>query len=259
MSKLVNIQFEEGATFKKLLTFTKQVAKASGVHPITGVVTTTKVTEVIPLTGYRLVAQIKDRFVNPTFTMDLDATILDASKGMAMLGLSKENTARLAALVPKYPTGLPGNRTKKVGYYDVMAINDRGASTRLFYGECYLTRSVSVDPLLSVHSAHTFVESIITPITSPIIQSIDETMTKHYIGVRYYKGNIQVTPTNGTVELFKQPSTAPMMDPLPFDTLTALNSEDEAYTTGNLKAVKAVANNIQGADGYKLVVASNLY
>lgn len=259
MSKLVNIKIEENATFAKALSFKKDESVASGKHPISG--ETTYITQKAPvvLTGYTLVAQIKDRFDDPTFVQNIDAQVLDGAKGLAMLGLSKEQTARLAALAPVQATGIGSDRTYKIGYYDVLAVNGNGDATRLFYGECFLTRAVSSDPRITVADTLTKQDSPITPIASPIELSIDASLAKHYLGIRYYKSGIQISPTAGSVEIFKKPVTTNAYETQPSLTFQASVPSEELHATGNVHYFKAIAKNVQGADAYRLVVASNLY
>lgn len=259
MSKLVNIKIEESATFSKALTITKDIVVASEVHPITG--RQTKITSTVPvsLKGYSLIAQIKDKFDNPTFTISLSAEILSAEKGLAMLGLSREQTARLAILAPAVPTGVGSDRTYKIGYYDVLAINTQGDATRLFYGECYLTRAVSKDPRVTVGEAYASFESPILPVTSNIELRVDATLPKHYVGIRYYKNLVQVTPTSGDVNIYRKSITSNVFNTVPSANLDSSVASEEAFIVGNTSVFKAVPHNIRGADGFKLVVASNLY
>lgn len=257
MSRILNIRVEEGATFSKALTFTRTVAQGEDTHPITGRVTKRKVREVLPLTGYTFFAQIKDSFDNPTFIEPMEVRVLDGSQGLVSLALTKEQTSRLAQSATFGRTGIASSRTFKIGFFDVFAINSQGASTKIFYGEVTLTRSATRDPRNTINIPNAFYQSPILPISETIELAVDRTAGQNFVGIRYYIGGVQVTPTGGTVNIFRKPTTSNSFQGTAVASLNATIPTDEALVAGNTVAFQAVPNNLQGADSFQLVVSSN--
>ncbi len=258
MSKILNIRLEEGATFSKLLTFTQTTTTGTSTHPITGVVTNLQSRTALPLTGYTFLAQIKDRFDNPTFTENMQVRVLDATTGRISISVSKEQTRRLVTLAGVQPTGVTNaNRTYRIGYFDLLAVNSSGAATKVFYGEVYMTRSATIDPRVAVSDSNAIYLSNILPIDQTITLAVDRNAGQNYVGVRFYTGGLQVAATDGTVAVFRKPTTSNEFQSVAAATLQANQPVDEALINGNASEFQAVPNSILGADSYQLVVSSN--
>ncbi|AJF40892.1 L-shaped tail fiber protein assembly [Vibrio phage phi 3] len=260
MSGLLNINIQEGATFSKAFSFKKTVAVTQGTHPITKepVVVSQKVP--LDITGLRLVAQIRDSFDNPSFVQELTCNIIDGASGRAYMGLSREQTIRLAQVANLKPTGIPNSRACKIGFYDLLAVDvATGTATKLFYGTVYLTRSASEDSNLEVNPSQSISKSPVTPIGSEVILPVDSSVAKYYIGIRYFKSGVLVTPASGSVQLFRKPLSNPVMGSTPVGTFLASTPSQEIYITGNTLEFKAKPVSVTTADSYQLVVVGNLY
>ncbi|ASV43461.1 hypothetical protein [Vibrio phage JSF12] len=260
MSGILNINIQEGATFSKALSFKKTVAVTSGTHPITKepIVVSSKVP--LDITGVRLVAQIRDKFDTPTFVQDITCNIMDGASGRAYMGLSREQTTRLAQVAKLTPAGVGCSRTFKIGFYDLLAIDvATGTSTKLFFGTVYLTRSATEDENLEINPDQSIARSPVTPINQSVTIPVDSSVAKYYVGIRYFKSGVAVTPTSGSVQLFRKPLATPVMGTTPVGTFLANTPSQEIYITGNTLEFKATPVSVLNADSYQMVVVGNLY
>lgn len=257
MSNVLNIKLEEYSTFTKVLTFTKKELQGTSTHPITGAVTERFRRVPLPLTGFTFRAQIKDKFDNPSLLETMEVRIVNAASGRVSISLSKEQTTRIAQSAAAMPTGTGSERVFRIGYYDLVITSTGGESTRIMSGEVYLSRGVSTDPRNSITTANALQLSAITPLADEIILPIDSTAGQNYVGIRYFTGSIQVTPTGGSVDIFRMPKTTNQFTDIAEGTLQGVDAVDELLINGNTTQFKAVASGIQGADSYQLVVSSN--
>lgn len=257
MSNIINLQIDEGSTFTKVLTFTKEVKKGEFIHPITGERKITTEREPIDLTGYNVVAQIRTE-PKPTAALiaSFNADIVSADKGMVTISLGKEQTLSLNSYL-----GTSGHASKRVftlGYYDIILISPQGKVTRAFEGKCYLNRTSTNNPY-ATSSKNTSMNAsvIIKDVDSTIELDVDPTKPHYSAGLRYFSGGIPKTPSAGSIEIYRMPETTKVYNKEPVAIVSATNPAAEISWKGNTSNVKAVPSGLSGVDSYQLVVVSN--
>lgn len=259
MSKIVNLKIEEGATFSHVLKFTTKKVTGQQLDPLTNRLAPIKQTVPIDLTGYTIVSQLRTAFSGKSdLIVNFETSIASGKEGLAYLGLTKEQTAGLGKFVSKVAHGIGSERVYELGYYDVLLISPKGSATRVYQGKCYLSRAATLDPLTETGLGSTISKSPVTLITTPVVLTVDKTKPHYFAGIRYFNGGIQVTPTDGTVQIFKKPDTSSAFQTSPVGTIAATVPTAEVTWYGNSQEVKAVPNSILGADFYQLVVVSNI-
>ncbi|WBU76464.1 tail protein [Vibrio phage Chloris] len=259
MSKIVNLKIEEGATFSHVLKFTTDKVTGQQLDPLTNKLVPIKQKGPINLTGYTIVAQLRTAFSDKAdLIVNFEATIASGATGLAYIGLTKEQTAGLGKFANKKIIGLGSERVYELGFYDVLLISPKGSATRVYQGKCYLSRAATLDPLIETGLGSTVSKTPLTAIGTPSTLVVDNTKPHYFAGIRYFSGGIQVTPTDGTVQIFKKPDTSSTFQPSPVGTISAAVPTAEVTWYGNSKEVKAVPNNVLGADFYQLVVVSNI-
>lgn len=258
MSKIVNIQIDEGATFTKVLKFTRKVKTGEEKHPITNEVMPIYSVEPIPLAGYSISAQIRAE-ADPSSPLlaSFSAGIASGTNGMAYLSMSKEQTARLGNIANLRNTDTQSKRVFTIGYYDILLTSSEGKATRVYEGKCYLNRAVTLNPLASTGKYSSVNRSPITELGKEIELPVDSTNPHYFVGIRYLNAGIQVKPTGGTVTLYRMPQTSNTYQKSPIGILAAQSPESELSWYGNTKKVKASPSGVTGATAYQVVVVSN--
>lgn len=258
MSKIVNLQIDEGASFTKALRFTRQVKTGEYKHPITNTLVDIINKEPISLVGYTLAAQIRAKAdPNSALLATFSAGIASGVGGLAYISLSKEQTSRLGIIHNLGNTDTHSKRVYTLGYYDVLLTAPTGEATRVYEGMCYLNRAVTQNPL-SVSNIHTTVSrSPIVEIGKEVILNVDSSNPHYFVGVRYLNSGVQVTPSGGYVNIYRKPATASSFRDEPIGTLAATSPESELSWYGNTKQIKAKPVGITGAASYQIVVVSN--
>lgn len=260
MSKIVNLRIDENATFTKTLQFTKKVKDGETYHPITGKPIATYKSEPISLKGYTIAAQIKASLDDDAALIAVfEAKIMDSSKGLAYIALTKEQTAVLDKFAAVEYTGIKSDRVYLLGFYDVLLIDEYGVATRVFQGKCYFSKAATKDPLVASNTRTTVVtKSKVMPITGNIELPVDKTKAHYYAGIQYFSGGVQVTPTSGTVDIYRMTATANTYQDNPTGILLATSPASEIGWHSNTQRVRAEPKNVAGATAYQLVVVSNL-
>ncbi len=190
--------------------------------------------------------------------MNFEATIASGKDGLAYIGLTKEQTAALGKFTDRRVIEVDSYRVYELGYYDVLLISPNGSGTRVYQGKCYLSRAATVDPLVETGLGSTVSKSLVTPIDQPVSIVVDKTKPHYFAGIRYFNAGIQVTPTDGIMNIYKMPDTSSAFQTKPVGILAATVPTSEVSWYGNSKEVKAVPSNVLGADSYQLVVVSNI-
>lgn len=259
MAKIINLKIEEGATFSKVLKFSKQVVSGTETHPITQKEVSIYKKVPVDLTGYTIVAQLRTSFAEDAdLIINFEATIASAKDGLAYIGLTKEQTSGLGKFTDRRLVSLDSHRVYDLGFYDVLLINKNGTATRIYQGKCYLSKAATQDPLVESGLGSTVSKSPVTPIGESISIIVDKTKPHYFAGIRYFNSGIQSTPTDGTVDILKMPETSSTFQTRPVGTLAATVPTSEVSWYGNTLQVKAVPHNILGVDSYQLVVVSNI-
>lgn len=257
MSNIINIQIDEGATFTKVLNFTKEVVTGEYVHPITGQKTILKERQPIDLTGYKVESQIRSEpSPHSSLIAGFSTTILSSTQGKIAISLSKEQTLSLAHYLSR--TGLNSRRIHNLGFYDIILISPEGSVTRVFEGKCYLNRSATKNPYVtSMDDIVISTSPKSNNVTDPIEVSVDSSKPHYNVGFRYFNGGVEKIPTQGTISLYRMPETTQTYNSSPVATISATNVQAEIYWSGNTSKVKAVPDNLSGVDSFQVVVAAN--
>lgn len=260
MSKIVNFKIEENATFTKALQFTKEVKVSETTNAITGKPVAVYKRVPLSLEGYTIAAQVKSSLLDDAAIIAVfEAKMLNASDGLAYLALTKEQTSALEKYVSASPLGVSSDRVLLLGYYDVLVTSSLGVATRVFQGKCYLSKAATQNPLITVGDNGTVVtKGPLNPITSITDLAVDKTKAHYYVGIRYYNGEVQVTPTSGTVDIYRMPDTSNTFQANPVGILLANSPASELAWHSNTSRVRANPNNVAGATAYQLVVVSNV-